>query len=235
MTYLRPISSCNIELKKYFTIDSYQERKLCGSLLFWQNEVNVFHYWYHPENEQRWTDSYNSQSNTQYKILKLLSLKAFDCYFELLDKIVNELPTSTQKATTAFFSTIIEHYIVNASDSLIKALLTKHETYQAELSINLSYTNGNLRVSIEDNGIGIEANIEEHLFNDQITTKKNAPIAQYGGAGYGLLFIKKFQNQLNGKAGFTNKGLNQGAIFWFEANLEKCKIEYYKKHSYSNL
>ncbi|MDX2110518.1 MAG: PAS domain S-box protein [Verrucomicrobiota bacterium] len=71
-----------------------------------------------------------------------------------------------------------------------------------------------LRVAVEDSGIGIPAEKQEHLFEsfnqlDPSTTRK------YGGTGLGLAISKKLIELMHGQIGMTDNGSRKGTTFYF--------------------
>ncbi|WP_344788222.1 ATP-binding response regulator [Postechiella marina] len=85
----------------------------------------------------------------------------------------------------------------------------------------------NLRFEVEDNGIGITKEKQEHMFESfsqgsiQINRK-------YGGTGLGLSIVKGLIDILKGKIYLKSK-LGQGTTFFFEIPLEYVKKEEVKK------
>ncbi len=80
-----------------------------------------------------------------------------------------------------------------------------------------SAKNGSIHFEIQDNGIGISKQAQEHLFKeflqaDASTTRK------HGGTGLGLAISKRLTEVMRGQIGVISK-LGDGAIFWFELPL----------------
>ncbi|NNK27641.1 MAG: response regulator, partial [Flavobacteriaceae bacterium] len=91
----------------------------------------------------------------------------------------------------------------------------------------------NIRFEVEDNGIGITKEKQEHMFESfsqgsiQINRK-------YGGTGLGLSIVKGLMDILKGKIYLTSE-LGKGTTFYFELPLEHSteviksqKTEYFK-------
>ncbi|OBQ55816.1 response regulator [Tamlana sp. s12] len=80
-----------------------------------------------------------------------------------------------------------------------------------------------LRFEIEDNGIGISQEKQDHMFESfsqgsiQINRK-------YGGTGLGLSIVKGLIDILKGKI-YVNSELNKGTTFFFEIPLEHTTVE----------
>jgi PAS domain S-box-containing protein len=76
-----------------------------------------------------------------------------------------------------------------------------------------SETSGNnLRMWVEDNGIGIEPAYQSRLFN---MFERIHPDLPYEGTGVGLAIVKKAIERMNGKVGAISDG-KSGSKFWIE-------------------
>lgn len=114
-------------------------------------------------------------------------------------------------------------FIGNASDSLITRI---YETPQFIPEIKLSFTcnKGLFSFEVEDNGTGINQEVESSLFNYMIYSKKQGSElkkAYIGGEGIHMYASKIKITQQKGEIYFKNKGLNQGAIFGYRIPLKR--------------
>ena len=101
----------------------------------------------------------------------------------------------------------IEQVILNFIRNAIDEVRGLDET-KREVLVSTTLMNGDtVRVSVEDQGPGIDRNIAERLFESFFTTKKS-------GMGMGLAISKSIITAHNGKigCGSTPEG---GAVFWF--------------------
>ena len=87
-------------------------------------------------------------------------------------------------------------------------------TQKGKISLIVKDENKNIRIIVEDDGIGIPQDKLENIFDrfkqvDGTTTKK------YGGTGLGLAISKELSSLLKGKISVTSE-INQGSRFEFE-------------------
>ncbi|GGK56835.1 ATP-binding protein [Amphritea balenae] len=74
-----------------------------------------------------------------------------------------------------------------------------------------------LRFSISDSGIGIEPELQQHIF-DRFTQADETITRRFGGTGLGLAICKELAEHLDGQIGVTSQP-GTGSIFWLELNL----------------
>jgi PAS domain S-box-containing protein len=72
--------------------------------------------------------------------------------------------------------------------------------------------NGEVRLWVEDNGIGIKPEYQHRLFNvfERVHPEKN-----YEGTGIGLAIVRKAAERMGGKAGVESDGIH-GSRFWIQ-------------------
>ncbi len=101
--------------------------------------------------------------------------------------------------------TMIERVLVNL---LTNAQLALHKTENKHINIQLVETNHRILISIEDNGQGIDPQIENKIFLPFFTTRQN-------GSGIGLTLSKSIMEAHNGY--LVYRKLEQGSAFemWF--------------------
>lgn len=73
---------------------------------------------------------------------------------------------------------------------------------------------GNMRVEVEDTGIGIAPEDLERVFED-FETAERIPVANISGTGLGLGIVKRAIEALDGTVGVTSQK-GWGSLFWFE-------------------
>jgi PAS domain S-box-containing protein len=72
--------------------------------------------------------------------------------------------------------------------------------------------NGDVRLWIEDNGIGIKPEYQHRLFS---VFERIHPERNYEGTGIGLAIVRKAAERMGGKAGVESDGVN-GSKFWIQ-------------------
>jgi light-regulated signal transduction histidine kinase (bacteriophytochrome) len=72
--------------------------------------------------------------------------------------------------------------------------------------------NGNVRLNIQDNGIGIDPDHHDRIFR---IFERLHGTTEYPGTGIGLAIVLRGMQRLNGKVG-VKSALGQGSTFWIE-------------------
>jgi len=202
------------------------KQEIRGTYQEWEQRISQAQEWRNIEYESKWKNAVGNFQSQDEKILHFIALQAMDLFDLLFDELKGKSGPYKEDLSycSSFFSTVADHYVTNASDSLLKCLLErKGSGYEALLYVRLSFGNGVLKLEIEDNGTGIPVEVEPRIFQEEVTTKAEQNCPHYGGKGLGLTNVSIMKNRLQGNAGFVNRGDNQGASFWFEASFAKCK------------
>jgi hypothetical protein len=173
------------------------------------------------------------ENETKQKVLRYISMKTVDMFESNFNTISSKCDDNFKEDfnySYTFFEFVADVYASNACDSIMNRLA--NDKFEASIHVELSLKDQNIIcLSIEDNGMGIPDKIMHTIFQDQISSKtNNNDIPHNRGCGLGLTSVRNFTSNLNGKCGCTNKA-DKGAIFWFEATMEKCK-EVYLSPSY---
>lgn len=140
------------------------------------------------------------------EILNLLShsLKYTSINFEYKNEV--------QKGCLAYgypneFKQVIVSIINNARDAIVEKKKIDAKLL-GKIALHLWYQKNKIQIVIEDNGIGIQSSIKEHLFDPFFTTKTR-------GDGFGLYMAKLIiENKMNGK--IEAKNLTNGTQIYIE-------------------
>ena len=76
-----------------------------------------------------------------------------------------------------------------------------------------------IRIEVEDSGIGIPEDLKEKLF-EPFTQADSSDEREHGGSGLGLSICKRLVEAMGGQIGHLPAPA-QGSIFWIEIEMEK--------------
>ena len=112
-------------------------------------------------------------------------------------------------------------YIANATDSIMLRFIEDPPGYSCRLEIRLRYDGEMIRLDVDDNGKGIDEDIEPVLFSGELwSTKRNLSDnligVLHGCGGRSLKETYDSAIELGGSVGYQNKGVDKGAVFWYE-------------------
>ncbi|GEM_PF-3433458 len=134
----------------------------------------------------------------------------------LIDKLmVYNTVNGREEHLSHYLGFIGQESIENSEDSMKIKSLINVESYQGHLEMRIHLTKRRLRFEIEDDGNGLDADVEPELYKGEIKSKKNGEIFN-GKRGSFLFIINTAVRAVNGDLGFVNKGSHSGAIFWYE-------------------
>ncbi len=80
------------------------------------------------------------------------------------------------------------------------------EHQEGKINVLLKKENGQIIISIEDNGTGVNDDLTDKIFSPNFTTKT-------GGMGLGLAIVRSILEDINGKIWFTTKK-GEGSVFY---------------------
>lgn len=114
---------------------------------------------------------------------------------------------------------VYDGFCYNASDSIITMCQT-YPHHIAELAVRLTSDRITMRLEVEDNGIGVDTDVERDLFTKHICSQKAGNEIFNGGYGVHMHGARIRIENLDGNIGCINKGHERGAIFWYEIPLD---------------
>jgi len=79
-----------------------------------------------------------------------------------------------------------------------------------------------LRVSVTDNGIGIDPQVQAKIF-ERFTQASEEVAQRFGGTGLGLAICKHLVEQMGGCIGVDSE-VGRGSCFWFELTLQPANV-----------
>jgi len=112
----------------------------------------------------------------------------------------------------------LKQIFINLISNAIKFTANGNISIKVQL-LNQQTNHSNIKVTISDNGIGIEESIIPSLF-EKFTQADSSTTRQYGGTGLGLAICKNLVVLMSGKIGVESTP-GKGSDFWFEIELEK--------------
>ncbi len=133
-----------------------------------------------------------------------------ELYFLLLaeyDRMIKEVSSDRNPD----FARPAVELITNSVDSIILKWRRDPE-YVAKIMITLEYGGGKVKISVDDNGVGLDDWVKRELFKGLFTTKD--PEMFIDGYGQGLLQLKRQLSRGGKKIGYNEK--EEGVMFWYE-------------------
>lgn len=183
----------------------------------------------------------NNSSNKLFKLLlellqwARLQTSGIDCIFtklniaELVEKEVNNLDGQRSDKKIEIKLDIPSNLIVEADENMMATVIRnlisnaiKFTNIKGEIKIYSSQEDNKLRLYIQDNGVGMSAEILSKLFKieEKITS---VGTNQEVGTGLGLILCKEFIEKNNGEINVSSE-LGKGSIFSFTVPFEQVSV-----------
>jgi len=148
-----------------------------------------------------------------------LHMAPFDMKVVVAQAIEQARPFLEAKGHTFHTTISADHAtVIGDRTRLIQALcnlLTNAAKYTpngGKIHLEFSVSPDKVRISIQDNGTGIEASLLPNVF-DLFTQAQRTPDRAQGGLGLGLTLVKRITELHNGSVLAESRGLDQGSTF----------------------
>ncbi|MGH2293079.1 MULTISPECIES: ATP-binding protein [Pseudomonas] len=126
-----------------------------------------------------------------------------------------------------------EQYLRQVLSNLLANAIkfTEHGQVTLRVQVLASDERGQrLRVSVSDNGIGIEPAMQAKIF-DRFIQASEAVARRYGGTGLGLAICKHLVQKLGGCIGLDSVP-GQGSCFWFDLDMARGQPAVAREHAH---
>jgi len=141
---------------------------------------------------------------------------------ELVKEVINEIkPNIDKKGLTLGLDIPTQEIKIKADRSKIKQVLGNiidnsiKYTPQGNIFISVYKDENQVKISIKDNGVGIDPNEIGKLFN-KFSRTKDANKTNVTGTGLGLYIAKKMTEAHGGDIKVFSEGIGKGTIFTIE-------------------
>ena len=150
---------------------------------------------------------------------------------EVIDQVLVEFQSASQasnvevkvegKSIPKLYNdpSLVRHVLGNLIDNAIRyawkdsGVAPQGKRERNRIVMRLYDQGANVRVELEDNGVGIPAEDQKYIFQ-KFFRSSNAVRRQTEGSGLGLFIVKSLVEKVGGQIGFKSEE-NKGSTFWF--------------------
>lgn len=136
------------------------------------------------------------------------SIKANSAYgkkYQIRYTLNQDSVSATVNVDSGRFIQIMNNLLSNAA---------KFSPANSMVEIKVSHMNGNIRVAVKDNGVGIDKKLQQTVF-DKFAQVDSTDERHSGGTGLGLAISKELVERMGGQIGFTST-LGKGSTFYLD-------------------
>ena len=139
--------------------------------------------------------------------------------------------------------TRLRQVLINLLGNAFKFTREGHITLEAKRDPNSSLEHPSILFSVRDSGIGIDPEVQRHLF-DSFSQADSSTTRKYGGTGLGLAICKRLVDMMGGTIGVESRGVERqdrepqtagGSTFWFSASFELAETPSTAPHRNGNI
>jgi len=165
--------------------------------------------------------------------------ESFFALDELLDSIVSLMqPKALEKKLRLRLELPVSGYCYHGAAGSLRQILTNllanaiKFTDSGDITLRVTHLQQldkqhRLRLSIQDNGIGIEPALQQHIF-ERFAQADESITRRFGGTGLGLSICRQLSQEMGGQIG-VDSTLGHGSTFWVDvpltpADAKQCSV-----------
>ncbi len=249
----RTLEQLNATKNRFFSIIAHDLKNPFNALLGFSEIIVTNFSNIDQEERKEYIGMIHQSSQNLYKLLEnLLKWSAaqtgtmhylpekFDLV-SLIQSEINFFRISANKKKISLRANIPEALIINSDKLLLSSVIRnlidnaiKFTNEQGSINISISSSPKDVRVSIDDSGIGIPWEMQKKLFRVDGDNSRKGTGNEEGG-GLGLILCKELIEKAGGKIGFYSKP-GVGSSFWFNLPIGNGQVsEYSTEYNSKNI